>query len=73
MILADRSLAWNGLRGAKKQISLLSWAFAGRLGSSAVLADQPGDGPSMVDPGGHVDHRARVVQRWPEGMALMRA
>ena len=27
----------------------------------------------MVDPGGHVDHRARVVQRWSEGMALMRA
>jgi hypothetical protein len=34
----------------KGQTPLLSWAFAGRLGGSAVLADQPGDGSSMVDP-----------------------
>jgi hypothetical protein len=26
----------------------------------------------MVDPGGHVDYLARVMQRWSEVMALMR-
>ena len=47
--------------------------FAKRSGSSAVLVDQPGDGLSVVDPGGHVDHLARIVQRRAERTALMRA
>jgi hypothetical protein len=45
--------------------------LAGRLRSSAVLADQPGDNPSTVDPGGHVDHPAGVVQRRVKRAALM--
>ncbi|MFL6052869.1 MAG: hypothetical protein ACJ72W_08135 [Actinoallomurus sp.] len=50
---------------------MLSWAFAGRSGSSAVLIDQPGI--STVDRGGHVDRLARIVQRRAQGTALMRA
>jgi hypothetical protein len=52
---------------------LLSWAFAVRSGSSAVLADQPSNDPSTADPGGHVDHLARIVQRRAKRTALMRA
>jgi hypothetical protein len=52
---------------------VLSWAFAVRSGSSAVLADQPGDGPSTVDPSGHVDHFTGIMQRRAQGTALMRA
>src|SRR3954463_10916096 len=51
---------------------MLSWEFAVRSGGSAVLIDQPGDGPSTADPGGHVDHLARIVQRRAERTALMR-
>jgi hypothetical protein len=42
-------------------------------GTSAVLADQPSDGLSAVDPGGHVDHFAGIVHRRAGRMALMRA
>jgi hypothetical protein len=42
-----------------------------RSGSSAVLADQPDDGLSAVDPGGHVDHLAGIVQRRAKRTALM--
>jgi hypothetical protein len=53
-------LAPRRVRCQKGQTLLLSWAFSGWLGSSAVLADQPGDGPSMADPGDHVNHLAGV-------------
>ena len=36
-----------------------------------VLVDQSCDGPSAVDPGGHVDHLAGVVQGRAEGTGLM--
>ncbi|MGH3376697.1 MAG: hypothetical protein ACRDP6_18350 [Actinoallomurus sp.] len=52
---------------------LLSWAFAMGSGSSAVFADQPSDDLSTIDPGGHVDHLARIVRRRAERTALMRA
>jgi hypothetical protein len=42
---------------------LLSWTFTLRSGGSAVPIDQCGDGPSTVDPGGDVDHLARIVQQ----------
>ena len=57
----------------KGQAPLLNWAFSRWLGSSAVLADQPGDGLPTADPGGHVDHLAGVVQRRVKRAALMRA
>jgi hypothetical protein len=57
----------GGLCGAKIVNTVAELAFAGRSDGSAVLADQPGDGPSTMDPGGHVDHLARVVQQWSEG------
>ena len=51
--------------------SSLSWAFAGRLGSSAVLADQPGDGLSTVDPAVMLIMSLGSCRRRAERMALM--
>jgi hypothetical protein len=72
-VLEGAFLAQIAVCGVKGQRPWLSWAFAGRSGSSVVLADQPSDGPSMADPGGHVDHPAWVVHRRMKRAALMRA
>jgi hypothetical protein len=77
----ERSVVWGEpdllyaqltLVGCQNRMPLLSWAFARLLGDSVVLADQPCDGPSAADPGGHVDHLAGVVQRRAKGSAAMR-
>ena len=70
-VSVDSSIV-RALCGAKTRTLSLSWAFATRSGSSAVLVDQPGDGLSTVDLGGHVDHLVGIVQRRAEKAALMR-
>ncbi len=48
---------------AKTRKPALSWCFLRSLGCSPVLADQALDGLSALDPGGHVDRLAGLVQR----------
>ena len=44
---------------------VLSWCFLGSSGCSSVLVDQAVDDLSALDPGGHIDRLAGLVQRRP--------
>ena len=43
----------------------MSWCFLNSLGCSPVLADQALDDVGSLDPGGHIDRLAGLVQRRP--------
>ena len=48
---------------ARTRTLALSWRFLGSLRCPRVLADQAVDDLSALDPGGHIDPLARLVQR----------
>jgi len=48
---------------AKPRTPALNWCFLRSLGCSPILADQALDGLSALDPGGHLDRLAGLVQR----------
>jgi hypothetical protein len=67
--LSRREEAWKTaeililrLCRAKTRTPALSWYFLQPLGCSPVLADQALDGVPALDPGGHVDRLAGLVQ-----------
>jgi hypothetical protein len=47
---------------AKNRMSALSWCFLRSLGCSPVFDDQALDGLPALDPGGHIDRLAGLVQ-----------
>jgi uncharacterized protein len=57
------SLFRLGLCRARTRTMTLSWCFLCPLGCSPVLADQTVDHLSALDPGGHIDRLAGLVQR----------
>ena len=62
-VVHERQSSSCALCRAKTRTLALSWCFLRSLGCSPVLADQALDGLSALDPGGHVDRLAGIVQR----------